>query len=77
MTTRQASKIIKDELDRLKLSYTKISARTVDFQDLARRSRIFVTVDGWEPNPIANNVSALALQHGFYVAFTTTQGVTG
>jgi hypothetical protein len=45
----------------------KLTARTVDFTDLARCSVIFVQVRGWEPNPLWNELKTLAKTNGFCV----------
>ena len=48
MTANQASKLIKQTCTDLKIPFTKVSAQTVSFSDLARGKRIFVTVFGWQ-----------------------------
>jgi len=67
MTNPQAKKLVREFLDKHNLPYTKVTARTVSFQDLARDSCIFVTVHGWQPSPLWNEMAALAHQGGFCV----------
>ena len=67
MNTRQAKKIIASKLNELGLSYTKLTARTIHFSDLARASCIFVRVHGWQPNPAWSELKALAIANGFRV----------
>ncbi len=61
----EAKKIIENELIRLKLPYTKLTARTINFHDLARGSAIFVKIWGWEPNPLFFELKKLASENGF------------
>lgn len=49
ITTNDAKKLLKAELERLKIPYDKLSARTVRFA-VARDSMIFVTIHGWQPD---------------------------
>jgi hypothetical protein len=77
VTIRQAKAIIKDELDLLHLSYSKLTAKTVDFSDLARRDRhalldcctecVFVKIHGFPPNAVWDDLKALAKQNGFCI----------
>ena len=67
MTPHKAKKIIKDVLDANNLPYTKLTARTVSFQDLARDSALFVTVKGWKPSPKFDLLKQAARQNGFIV----------
>ena len=75
MTPAQAKRIIKAELQLRELPFTKLTARTIDFSDLARGSSIlargssiiFVCIHGWEPNPVFNELKTLAHVHGFCV----------
>jgi hypothetical protein len=69
MTTHQAKKIIKKALDDACHPYTKLTSRTINFQDLARADCIFVTVHGWKPHPFANELASIAKEHGFRVEF--------
>lgn len=70
MTTHEAKKVLKQYLDAEGLSYTKLTAKTVSFSDLARCSKIFVTVHGWKPSPAASGVKAQASANGFCVDFS-------
>lgn len=67
MTTNEAKRIIRDELNRRKLPFTKLTARNVSFSDLARGERIFVKVHGWKPNPQWNDLKELARNNGFNI----------
>lgn len=69
MTTHEAKKLLRDELDRRELPYDKLSARTIGFSDLARTDMVFVTVHGWEPNPVATELNQFASDHGFRVSY--------
>jgi hypothetical protein len=44
MTINEAKKIIKTELENRMVPYYKVTARTVNFSDLARHSTIFVQI---------------------------------
>lgn len=47
----------------------RVTAKTVDFSDLARCSRIFVKVHDWEPGPIAADLCHFAVKNGFLTEF--------
>jgi hypothetical protein len=68
-STRRASSIIKAELVKRGLPFSRVHARTVDLTDLARAHAVFVIVEGWEPNPQAVEIKNLARAHGFHVEF--------
>jgi hypothetical protein len=67
MTTHQAKKIVLAKLEAGRLKYTKVTARTINFTDLARDSKVFVQIHGWTPNPKWNDLEHLAHQHGFCI----------
>ena len=69
MTPHAAKKIIKQELERLKVPHTKLSAKTVSFADLARADCVFVKIHGWKPEsaPHWDALDALAKKNGFRV----------
>lgn len=67
ITAPAAKRLIKAELDRLSLPYAKLTARTVSFEDLARASRLFVKVHGWQPNPAWDKLREIARCNGFYI----------
>lgn len=50
MTPQQAKNIIRAELERRGLSFEKLTARTIGFQDLARANCVFVKIHGWQAN---------------------------
>jgi hypothetical protein len=50
------------------IGYTKLTAKTVGFQDLARANCIFVKVHGvTEPNPLFGQIEDMAKANGFRV----------
>ena len=68
MTTHQAKKLVKSWLENnVKDTTFKLTARTVDFTDLARGGCIFVKVHGWKPNPLWFNLQNIAKENGFRV----------
>ena len=67
MTTNQAKKIIKAELDKRNLPYTKLTAKTVHFSDLARCSYIFVKIHDWKPSPAWRELEQVACDNGFCI----------
>ena len=66
MTSNSAKKIIKTWMEGKGMDY-KLTARTIDFTDLARSSCIFVKVHGWQPDPSWDELTALAKSYGFRV----------
>lgn len=46
MGPSEAKRMVRDSLNRHHISYIKLTARTVSFEDLARSSAIFVKVHG-------------------------------
>lgn len=67
LTTHSAKQIIKRELDRRGLAYSKLTARTVSFSDLARGDCIFVKIAGWHPNPAWDELKAVAKANKFCI----------
>ena len=49
------------------MPFTKLTARTVNFTDLARASCIFVKIHGWQPNPVWVELKRIAVAHGFHI----------
>lgn len=49
MTTSEAKRAVTHVLKRYGLA-NRLTARKVDFMDLARKERIFVTIHGWSPS---------------------------
>jgi hypothetical protein len=72
VTANEAKRIIKNELDNRGLAYTKLTARTVSFVDLARASCIFVCVHGWQPNPQWAELRRIAVEHSFRIETLNT-----
>jgi len=69
LTPKRAKDIIKQALLERGLAFAKLTAKTIGFQDLLRTDAIFVTVHGWQPNPVAAEIKSVAVQHGFRVQF--------
>ena len=69
MTARQAGALIRKELATRKIPCSKVTGMTVDFTDLARTSKIFVTIYGWKPNPAVAELMQLGKKNGFLVDF--------
>ena len=67
LTPRSAKKLIKGELDKRLLPYTKLSARTISFEDLARGNCVFVKIHGWKPSHAWDELSAVAVANGFRI----------
>ncbi len=71
MTAREASKIIRQELEAQKIPFSTVSAKTISFSDLARGERIFVTVTGWERGYASPSryalIADIAKKNGFSV----------
>jgi len=65
MTRSEAKGIIKTELEKRNLPFTRLTARTVDFSDLERSAGIFVRVHGWQPNSQWNELKSVAKANGF------------
>jgi hypothetical protein len=60
----------------MNIPFTKLTAKTVDFTDLAREKVIFVKIHGWEPCPALIGIKQLAKECGFRVE-TDYGGVNG
>lgn len=75
ITARKAGAIIRDELATMGIEL-KVTAQTVSFEDLARVSRVFVTIHNWrsvnDPQ-MFTHLHNLARERGFYVE--TAEGV--
>ena len=69
MKINEAKFIVRGFLAARKIPYTRITARTIGFADLARTSCIFVTIHGWKPAPIATELDEMAKVKGFCVDF--------
>lgn len=67
MTPSKAKKIIKNELEKLNLSYTKLSAKKTGFSDLARGEAIVVTIHGFKSNPKFNDLKKTAKENGIII----------
>lgn len=67
MTTNKAKKIITSKLQELGLPNYKLSAKTVDFTDLARASKIFIKIHDWNPSPLWEELQKVAKENGFLI----------
>lgn len=67
MTTHQAKKIISNKLNELGLPSYKLTAKTIDFIDLARTSKLFVKIHGWKPSPLWEDLQQIAKTNGFLI----------
>jgi len=67
ITPQTAKTIIQNELTKLRLPYTKLTARTISFADLARDKCVFVKIHGWQPNPAWKTLKRLAHRNGFCI----------
>lgn len=75
MTPRAAGAAIRVALKGRALPFTKVRARTVSFSDLARASKVFVTVEGWRADrSMADELRAIGKANGFIVDFLNVQG---
>lgn len=70
MNARSARKIAKAILGKYGYGSVHITAKTVDFTDLARHSAVFVTVhDSWVPQDVAAKVEVDVKAAGFFIEF--------
>lgn len=70
VTPSSAKKAVKESLGRNGITFSKLSAKTVSFEDLARGSRIFVTVHGLTlPDPRLSAVATDSKNAGVSVNF--------
>lgn len=67
ITGNKAKKIIADKLETLGLPQYKLTAKTVDFTDLARGSKLFVKIHGWKPSPLWNDLQKVSKENGFMI----------
>lgn len=69
ITTHQAKRVVREALERYGLGYTKLTARTVSFTDLARGEALVVTIHGWGPSPDHELVRQAARAQGVQVYY--------
>jgi hypothetical protein len=67
ITGNKAKKIIADKLETLGLPQYKLTAKTIDFTDLARASKLFVKINGWKPSPLWSDLQETAKANGFLI----------
>jgi hypothetical protein len=65
ITHHRAKQIIRGKLDELGVPFTKLTAKWVNFSDLARVRCMFVKIHGWKPNPAWSELRLLAVVKGF------------
>jgi len=66
MNTHQAKKIVREWLTSKGMD-NKITARTIDFSDLARSSCVFVRIHEWKPSPLWDEIKQLTKSNGFCI----------
>ncbi len=67
MTSNEAKRIITKKLSDLNLPAFKLTAKTVDFSDLARASKLFIKIHGWKPSPLWDDLQKVAKENGFLI----------
>jgi len=65
ITPSSAKKIIEQELRTRSLPFTKLTAKTVHFTDLAHASRNLCEDPRWHPNPVWSELNRLVAAQGF------------
>ena len=66
-TANEAKKIIAAKLNELGLPAYKLSAKTVDFTDLARAQKLFVKIHNWQPSQLWDDLQKTAKENGFLI----------
>ena len=67
ISTTEAKRIVRAWLATNDNPALKVTAKTVNFSDLARGSGVFVTVHGFKPSAMWLSLDATAKEHGFNV----------
>ena len=67
LTPARAKKILIEEMNRLEIPYSKLTAQTVCFGDLTRASCLFVKIYEFNTPQHAEKLEAMARKHGFRV----------
>ncbi len=75
MKPAEAKKLMAAELQRLDVPYFRLSARTINFSDLARSSCVFVTIHGFlfsqrmdtSSHEVWQELKDFAVKHGFRI----------
>ena len=67
MTSNEAKKIVAKKLNDLNLPAFKLTAKTIDFSDLARGSKLFVKIHGWQPSPLWDDLQKTAKENEFLI----------
>lgn len=63
----EAKKIVAQRLTELGLPAYKLTAKSIDFSDLARAKCVFVKIHGWAPNPLWRELDHTARMYGFRI----------
>lgn len=66
MTASEAKAATKKELDNMGVAFTKLTAKTLSFTDLARGSAVMVTIHGIDPDDL-DDTSVIADELFSYV----------
>lgn len=70
ITARNASRLMADYLKAEQIGVNRVSAKIIDFTDLARKEAVFVYLDGWPINPeAAAKAKTYARDNGFFLMF--------
>ena len=68
MTPQKAKKLTAEKLASVGASFTKLTAKSISFQDLARDNCVFITVHGFEGLPVHwEAILRFAKENGFRV----------
>ena len=67
MNANAAKKVVAEKLNSLGLPAFKLSAKSIDFTDLARANCIFVKINGWRPSPFWDDLKKTAKENGFCI----------
>jgi len=67
ISVAECKRLLAHYLDEHNLSYDKLTARTISFQDLARASAVFVKIHGLQPGPAWIDLAKFAKQNNFIV----------
>jgi hypothetical protein len=65
LTLHQAKAFIRWALEERDIPFTKLTARTVGFHDLARGESVFVKIHGWKGSTLWEELRGMAHHEGF------------
>ena len=69
MTPKEAKRLVNEWLHKNGFRAKATKAKTVSFEGFGYGSAIFVTVDGWKPNPLAEHLQLFAKNNGLRITF--------